>query len=672
MAPKFLWIALPPLLYALWLAVAFLRGRPPPRRAINIHTSILLIFYLLGTAGLGLFWVANQQLPVFDWHYLFGYTTVLLVVVHLSFNLPVVIGWLRRRGKDAVQRRSGLETAALAPVQATATASAPRRRAAFAAIALVALAVGYWIGVRQSDAPTAQLPPAGATGSAAAVLRYHELSSESRSGVFLRAPDLAWGNAPPPFKAYPGKPSMALPARPHLHPAATQPLAGSLRGPAPARALDTATLGQVLYLAAGVTQRGDYAKRAAPSSGALFASELYVAVRNVGGIAPGLYHYDADRHRLIVLGALPAALGAPQADDAAALVIASAIFRRTAFKYHQRAYRYVAADLGHLLENLRLAAHQAGQRIDLLPQFDEMRAARALGIDGMEEGVMAMAALRNADAPSQPMPAPAATGTHLTQPPVTPPGNMRPIATQPAQVRPPAINIAASSPTLALQLPSGDFSPASPYPAHPLGATGEIHVAASLASRASDSQTTVALPTAVLPASGTHDTIVKRRSIRRYADTAVPLGALSAMLASMAQPPLLSDALRINLVVNRVHGLQPGVYRYGPGHVLSRVAHGDMAERAQQAALDQQVIGDAAVVLVLSANKQRILAHGARGYRHALIEAGLIGERWLLGAVAHGLAACPVGAFYDDEAAALIARQDEWVLHFAALGQPAR
>jgi hypothetical protein len=34
------------------------------------------------------------------------------------------------------------------------------------------------------------------------------------------------------------------------------------------------------------------------------------------------------------------------------------------------------------------------------------------------------------------------------------------------------------------------------------------------------------------------------------------------------------------------------------------------------------------------------------------------------------LAACPVGGFYDDEAAALIDvdGQREWVLHFAALG----
>jgi nitroreductase len=41
-------------------------------------------------------------------------------------------------------------------------------------------------------------------------------------------------------------------------------------------------------------------------------------------------------------------------------------------------------------------------------------------------------------------------------------------------------------------------------------------------------------------------------------------------------------------------------------------------------------------------------------------------------AVARGLAACPVGAFYDDEAATLIdsAGAKHWVFHFAALGVP--
>lgn len=622
MVPKFVWILLPLLLYTMYLAVALLRGSPPSRRAVNIHTSILLIFYLLGTAGLGLFWVAKQQLPVFDWHYLFGYATLLLVIVHLTFNLPVVIGWLRRRNRDGAPRPGRPEPA---------MAKGRRPAVLLAAVAAFALATGYLAGKHHGDAP-ATPPASSASGTLDhmhAVLRYHELSSESRRGVFLRAPEIAWGDAPPPFKTYPDRSHIALPAQPQRRPAAQQPLDAALRGPAPARPLDAAALGQLLYLAAGVTQRGDYAKRAAPSSGALFASELYVAVRDVGGIAPGLYHYDADRHRLAALGALPATLGAPQAEDAAALVLASALFRRTAFKYHQRAYRYVAADLGHLLENLRLAAHQAGQQVELLQQFDEMQAARALGIDGVEEGVMAMAALR---APHMPP-----TG-----------GN-------------------ATGPLLQRQ----QFHAALPRTAHPLGATGAIHDAASLAHGDTDHKDVIALPAAALPAASTHDTVVKRRSSRRYDDTAVPLHALSAMLAALPQPPLLSHALRINLVVNRVQGLQPGVYRYGPGHTLRRAASGDKALQAQQAALDQQVIGDAAVVLVLSAERQQVLAQGARGYRHALIEAGLIGERWLLGAVAHGLAACPVGAFYDDEAAALIGRQDEWVLHFAALGRPA-
>ena len=53
-----------------------------------------------------------------------------------------------------------------------------------------------------------------------------------------------------------------------------------------------------------------------------------------------------------------------------------------------------------------------------------------------------------------------------------------------------------------------------------------------------------------------------------------------------------------------------------------------------------------------------------------LIEAG--GRRIYLEAGARGLAACAVGAFHDDEAAALVAADParEWVLHFAALGRP--
>jgi nitroreductase len=63
----------------------------------------------------------------------------------------------------------------------------------------------------------------------------------------------------------------------------------------------------------------------------------------------------------------------------------------------------------------------------------------------------------------------------------------------------------------------------------------------------------------------------------------------------------------------------------------------------------------------------------ARAYRHALLHAGCVGERIYLEAGARGLGVCAVGAFYDDEAARLVASDPsrEWIVHFAALGVPA-
>jgi len=165
--------------------------------------------------------------------------------------------------------------------------------------------------------------------------------------------------------------------------------------------------------------------------------------------------------------------------------------------------------------------------------------------------------------------------------------------------------------------------------------------------------------------------ILQRRSQRRFSERPVELQQLASILADMAQAPLLSSALHADLVVNRVAGLAPGVYRYLPArHALQPVRLGDFASQARNAALDQDVIGDAAVVLILSADSAQALRYGARGYRMAFLEAGLMGERWLLSAVARGLGACPVGAFYDEEAASLVkAPKGHWVLHFAALGR---
>lgn len=256
-------------------------------------------------------------------------------------------------------------------------------------------------------------------------------------------------------------------------------------------------------------------------------------------------------------------------------------------------------------------------RAQLLAAFDDDVAARAIAVDGVEEGVLAVVPLNGPRA-----------------------------------------------------VPQEPFTPVADLRASAIGVTGLVQRATSLRRAVPPQGEVIALLAPEPFTRDLYETIASRRSERRFSADAMPLAALSSLLAGAAQPALLSDAVTLNIVVNRVDGVPSGVYRYLRQHALQRVRDGDHQAAAQSAALSQDVIGDAAAVLVLSADRDAVLAQGARGYRHVLIEAGLVGERWLLGATAHGLAACPVGAFYDDEAAALIGADPrrQWVLHFAAVG----
>ncbi len=247
-------------------------------------------------------------------------------------------------------------------------------------------------------------------------------------------------------------------------------------------------------------------------------------------------------------------------------------------------------------------------------------------------------------------------------------------------------------------LPDLGWRSAAPAPAHPLGITGAMHAASSLHALPGGGAAAAprpALPAAAALADAITDAIplpppepvprdvtrviAMRRSVRRFADEPLPLGALSGVLAALAATPSLlpGPPLIVDVVVHAAHGLAPGAYRHDPQQhaLLPRRTGIDLRRAARAAALDQDVIGDAAVVFVLSLPRTALLADAsgpARAYRHALLHAGCIGERIYLEAGARGLAVCAVGAFHDDEAAALVAADParEWALHFAALGRP--
>ena len=658
--PKLLWVALPLLIAATLLALqALLRRRAPSRHALNVWSSLLLTGYVSTTAGLGIFWVANQQLPAFDWHYLFGYTTVLLVALHLAFNFRIAWNHVTHapNAARAASADSGQKT------------GHGRRRWLGTLGVLLTAGTAFVLGLRhgRSDFRVEWPAPGGGADSSPAALsdrsaaalelveRYHVFSTHTRVGVLLRAPSVEWGDPPPPFKHYPDAPRIAL-----------APAAAASAAAAP---FGLEALAAVLWHTAGVTDaRGPVKLRASPSSGALFSTELYVAARAVAGLPPGLWHYDAKDHALERLaGASPAdaALGAPfepVLHGAAAVIVATAVFRRTGHKYRDRSYRYVLADLGHALENLRLAARARGARADFVNRFDESRAAVTLGVDEGEEGVLALVAMR--------------------------PGAVA----EPASVQPAPSAPAAEGPT---QPETRWLLPPTPAgQALPLGVTSAVHLATSLraaappASAAPAASSAAARPVGSLrlpPAAAAISAnvlaiIATRRTVRRFAPTPLSLDALAGVLAGMTaarSPPLLSAAVQVHVIVNAVAGLAPGAYRYesGPHRLVPRRANTDLRASAQAAAFDQDAVGLAAVVFVLAIKRATFAADPsgpARGYRHAFIEAGLVGERIYVEAGARGLGVCAVGAFYDAEAAALVGidPEREWVVHFAALGVP--
>lgn len=164
--------------------------------------------------------------------------------------------------------------------------------------------------------------------------------------------------------------------------------------------LSLETLSYLLWATQGVTavQRDDNGAivqrfRAAPSGGARYPLETYLAIRSVTGLAPGLYRYRPDEHELLLLREdadlsrtlMSACYGTASVGSAAAVFIWAAVPARTEWKYTYLAHRMIAMEAGHVCENLYLAAQSCGTGVCALLSYDQPRLDELLGVDGNEE-----------------------------------------------------------------------------------------------------------------------------------------------------------------------------------------------------------------------------------------------------------------------------------------------
>lgn len=165
------------------------------------------------------------------------------------------------------------------------------------------------------------------------------------------------------------------------------------------KALSIEELSLLCFAVQGITgQVGPYLLRTAPSAGALYPIETYIALNFIEGVSPGLYHLEVKTFSLEKLkeGNLgrilrELALGQPFFEKASCVFIWSAYLRRTLSKYGERGLRYVFMDVAHICQNLLLSAIALGLKACPVGAFLDEDFNELLDLDGIEETVIYMA-----------------------------------------------------------------------------------------------------------------------------------------------------------------------------------------------------------------------------------------------------------------------------------------
>lgn len=206
-----------------------------------------------------------------------------------------------------------------------------------------------------------------------------------------------WDRKPETYKEYPDRPKLPLP-KPIL---TEMSLDLALHRRKSVRSFEQEPLTQdqlsyLLWACTGITRRErDFQFRTAPSAGGLYPIETYVAINAVQGLAPGIYHYHIPDHALELVRKGPlgpevarSALDQGMCAKAPLVLIWTAIFERSRWKYDQRAYRYVYLDAGHVAQNLALAAVALDLGSCQIAATYDDEVNELLGVDGEEESVL--------------------------------------------------------------------------------------------------------------------------------------------------------------------------------------------------------------------------------------------------------------------------------------------
>ncbi|MDP2872583.1 MAG: SagB/ThcOx family dehydrogenase [Bacillota bacterium] len=183
--------------------------------------------------------------------------------------------------------------------------------------------------------------------------------------------------------------------------------------------------------------------------------------------------------------------------------------------------------------------------------------------------------------------------------------------------------------------------------------------------------------------------INSRRSVRSYTDQPLTMEELSYLLwctqgvKEVTPRPATSRTvpsagarhpLETYILVNRVEGVEPGVYAFvADQHKLRpHLTGSDLGGKFAAVALRQNMVARSAVTFIWSAVAYRsIWRYNQRAYRYMHLDAGHACAHLYLAVAAVDAGCCAIAAFDDDACSTLLELdgEDEFVIYMAAVGK---
>lgn len=159
--------------------------------------------------------------------------------------------------------------------------------------------------------------------------------------------------------------------------------------------LTLAEISQLLWAAQGITDPEGL--RTAPSGGALYPLEVYVAAGDAKDLPAGIYKYQPQKYELVKVAEgdkrnelYNAAFEQSSIKNAPISIIFSAVYRRTTVKYGERGIRYVYMEAGHVAQNIFLQAVSLNLGTVVMGAFSDKEVKKVINMPPEEEPLCIM------------------------------------------------------------------------------------------------------------------------------------------------------------------------------------------------------------------------------------------------------------------------------------------